>query len=284
MNLAKARDFYSDYYEGSLEDGLRQAFERAKASDPHIEADYREFCLAMDKLNSLAEIEIEVPQTLHETISARIDRHIWETERATPRKGIFSWRLPIYGAVAAAAIASTIFAINRQSDGGPSEASFIPGTRVQRDTPPPSLAVVDGSVHLKYASKEKLKITVRDDVSGLIIKELNPGKGNVDSPITNERPDPVIVKIEFSDGSAPIRLVIPGTRTEAKLSGEGKLSELAVAISETYRVPVLLPESDDARVKWSFAAADTVGTLPAALAADGVLLETRSNGFLALSR
>ena len=282
MNLNKARDFYSDHYEGKLEAGLRQAFERAMAADPHIEADYREFCAAMEQLNDFGKAEVEIPFDLHETLSAKLDKHIYDTKQVTNRPGIFSWRLPLYGAVAATALVGTFFAINRQGTGGPSEAGFVPA--VTENVAPPELSVENGTVQVVYRGRQSQTVSVREESTGKILQEIKIGVQDVSNPIKNERADAVIVLIEFSDKSDSIRLVIPGTRANPVLKGVGKLADLGLAIAETYRVPVLLPSETGTNVTWEFKPSDTVETLPAALSPSKVLVETRSNGFLALSR
>lgn len=281
MNLTKARDFYSEYREGTLDGGLRQAFERALQSDPHIQADYDEFCATMASLDSMKDATIEVPFGLQDAISAQLDKHIFESERVKKTSSIFNWRLPLYGAVAATAIFGTLVALNQDKDGGPFEASLTPIRRNEEARP--VLSVKDGKVDITYRTGESQTATVKDIKTGAVLHEIKVGKTEVSTPISNERVEPVTVVIEFSGNIEPIHLVIPGTGKSDAVKGEGTLADLAVFIADRYRVPVLLPAESASKLSWSVEPGVPVEELPGVLAPFKVLVETRSNGFLALS-
>jgi len=73
MNPVKARDFFSDYYEGLLEPGLKQAFERALKSDPHVQEEYKQFEIVMGQLGSFDKKPVDSPFNLYDKITARLD-------------------------------------------------------------------------------------------------------------------------------------------------------------------------------------------------------------------
>ena len=96
MNIEKAREFYSAYHEGSLDKGLKQAFERQLETDAQVAAEFRLFKQAMEELSQLESEAIEVPSDLHDRISARLDLHILEQRRKKEeerqRTGSFKFR------------------------------------------------------------------------------------------------------------------------------------------------------------------------------------------------
>lgn len=282
MNITKARDFYSEYYEGTLDGGLKQAFESALQSDPHIQSEYQEFVATMQRLAELPEQTIEIPFDLHDRISARLDRHVYETTRQTQPSGRFQWRYAFLGAVAATAIFAAVIALRPGDGQGPGQASLIGGP--SRETRP-QISVVDGQAQLSYRIQSKVVVTVRDEATGVVLQEFNSANAELAVKITNSRPDPVVVKVEFSNGLEPIRLALPGTTGTEIREGTGPLEAVALAIAQTFRVPVII-EADSAKgdVTWKFDAADTAMTISSRLAESDVRLETRSTGVMALSR
>ena len=54
MNHDKAREFFSAYYEGTLESGLRQQLEARFRADAHLKADYAAFVETIEALGELA--------------------------------------------------------------------------------------------------------------------------------------------------------------------------------------------------------------------------------------
>src|SRR5688500_10784952 len=97
MNASKAREFFSSYFEGTLDAGLRQAFERRLHTDAEIQAEYRAFERTMGQLSTLKDLEVEVPFDLHERISARVDLHIFEAKRAKGSPWIAMWKPLLIG-------------------------------------------------------------------------------------------------------------------------------------------------------------------------------------------
>src|SRR5947209_1700267 len=105
MNLAKARDYFSAYYEGSLERGLKQAFETRLAEDAQLQAEFAAFEKTMKGLEAFGAVEIEPPADLHERITARLDHAIWEQKRTASRfTGLGWWKMGFMGAAVAAGL------------------------------------------------------------------------------------------------------------------------------------------------------------------------------------
>ncbi|HTQ08499.1 MAG TPA: hypothetical protein VMI31_00360, partial [Fimbriimonadaceae bacterium] len=85
MTNEKAREFFSAYHEGTLEPGFRVSFEQKLKSDYAVRHEFESFVRAMEKLDALRDEEIEIPADLHDRITARLDRHLYERRKsATP--------------------------------------------------------------------------------------------------------------------------------------------------------------------------------------------------------
>ncbi|HWA84386.1 MAG TPA: hypothetical protein VG820_13170, partial [Fimbriimonadaceae bacterium] len=116
MTNEKARDFFSAYHEGTLESGLRVSFEQKLKADADLRREFDSFTRAMDDLDVMKFEEIAIPDDLHERISARLDRHIYEKKRsATPHWTTWLRGLGFAG-IGAAAILGAVFSLN--SGGG----------------------------------------------------------------------------------------------------------------------------------------------------------------------
>ncbi|MCH7945048.1 MAG: hypothetical protein IIC73_03415, partial [Armatimonadetes bacterium] len=126
MNQSKARDFYSAYFEGTLDSGLTQAFERALRTEAEIKAEYEQFVRVMDDLKACRS-PVEAPDDLHLKIRERVDAHILSTERQE-RAGVlfFAWKPLAYGAIAAVAIIAAVASLSNRSagSGGPAIAGL----------------------------------------------------------------------------------------------------------------------------------------------------------------
>ncbi len=81
MTLAKAKDYFSAYHEGSLDRGLKQAFETRLREDTQLQAEYRAFERTMKELEAFGCVEVEPPSDLHDKIAARLDKAIWDQKR-----------------------------------------------------------------------------------------------------------------------------------------------------------------------------------------------------------
>src|SRR5581483_925490 len=89
MNQEKAREFFSAYFEGVLEPGLKQSFEARLAADAMLQADYAAFSETMGELRTMPEEEIEAPIFLSDRVATRLDEVF---VKGSPR-GIFgSWQ------------------------------------------------------------------------------------------------------------------------------------------------------------------------------------------------
>src|SRR5438270_5999926 len=113
MNLAKAKDYFSAYYEGSLDRGLRQSFEARLNEDAQLQAEYRAFERTMRDLGAMGQIEIEPPEDLHDKIAARLDYALWEQKRQkAPLMGVPWWKGLAMGLAVAAGVLAAFFGVH----------------------------------------------------------------------------------------------------------------------------------------------------------------------------
>ena len=79
MNAKKAQEYFSLHFEGELTGGLLDQFERALKTDAQVQAEYRAFVHTMKTLEELKAPIAEPNFDLHEVISQRMDKHLFDT-------------------------------------------------------------------------------------------------------------------------------------------------------------------------------------------------------------
>ncbi len=287
MNVNRARDIFSDYYEGLADDHSRKVFERAIAQDAALREEYEAFVQAIESMSALSNETIDVPADLHETISARIDKHVWEKSQTTSRKvfGLPNWA---FGGLAVAAIAVALVAIVKRPMTGPAGTPAVAGSGIGLLNSAPvkaSFAYVGGKINLQVSSDQKLSVTVKRTDTDEVVKTYSiAGRGTqIDAPLINNTADPVALTVKLSTGSSMF-IVLPGTtRTEA-LSGDGDLFAVAMAVAGHFGTPVVLTPPDAMKsYHWEFQAKDTASDLPQRLTSSGLSVELMESGLLRLS-
>ena len=104
MNNDKAREFFSSYAEGALDAGLKQSFEAQLQRDRDLQSEYHDFERTLEHLGQFKFEEIAVPADLNETISARLDRNLYDRKHnAAPTWHLWLRNFAIAGVSAAAA-------------------------------------------------------------------------------------------------------------------------------------------------------------------------------------
>ncbi|MBX7131996.1 MAG: hypothetical protein K1X67_04880 [Fimbriimonadaceae bacterium] len=254
MNANKAREFFSAYYEGSMDRAIRQTFERRLNSDSELHAEYKAFEQVMRRLDTLKDQPVEVPSDLHERISARLDKQIYESKRETTAKGIGGWwKSFALAGTACVALVAALIAIKGSNSGSTSTAGVAAPV-----VAPPSIKDVNGTIRLEYkhpasASQRAVeKLTVREGVDGKVISEteLKPGL-ELNQALVNRSDKPALMSIE--KGETRILVVVPGTQQVSVKSGSGSVQDLALALSGFYKVTVELEVSNLAeKATWSF--------------------------------
>lgn len=285
MNANRAREVFSQIYEGVADDYTRRVFERALEQDPALREEYAEFVRACAVLSEMAHEPVEVPADLHETISARLDKHIWETRDAKKKFfGLPSWSL---GGLAAVAVAATVFAaVNRPQDGR-SIAPMIPVPAAKVLPAKAGFTYVGGRVHLTATSERPVRLTVKrtDDDVVQQTYDVRDAKSEVDAPLINNGAEPVGLTVKVSDGQTPLYIMLPGTQRDTSLTGEGDLTAVAKAVAAHYGTPIVLvdPYTVAKTYRWTFQEGDTAQDVQARLVAAGVSVEIMPTGILRIS-
>ncbi|MFW5697011.1 MAG: anti-sigma factor family protein [Fimbriimonadaceae bacterium] len=275
MNPQKARDFYSAYYEGKLDPGLREAFERARVKEPAIDAEYREFEAVMGQLNLLSDEEIEIPADLHERVSARVDRDTWQKKNATGHGLVVAWRAWAVGAVAAVAIFGTLFALNSQNNGF--TAGIVGGTTDMA----PQMAVMDEQLIFRVEGGDAMSVVVRRGLEG---QELYSEKAALhEIPLVNSGNSAALVSVTLEGQSDTTVVALPGSEPTTALTGSGSVYDFAVAAAGIFGKPIEVQAQDGGRqVEWSFEN-DSEDQLAVGVRAAGLGYAKATNGIVVIT-
>lgn len=256
MTNEKARDFFSAYYEGSLEPGLCVSFEQKLKADISLKDEYRAFERAMESLGTLQFEEIEIPHDLHERISARLDRDIYERKRnAKPALSLWIRSLAFSG-VAALAIVGAIFAMNARSG----EANTASGAPLPANAN--VVYTVNGDdISLKYApASTKVVVITNDEGKELSRNEVGgDGKPDLKTVLSNPLPNAAVFGIQIEGEASPSFVAVYGTERSSINKGEGTVVDFAKAVADYYHTHVMVNTSTPTeRVNWTFTTSDVV--------------------------
>ncbi len=280
MNLNKARDFYSAYHEGSLDDGLKQAFERALASDASVSAEYQQFVRIMAELKTL-DTPVKVPADLHLKIRERVDANINAIERKSRGAGwFFAWKPIAYGAVATAAIIGVVASFSSRSNPNLQTGGLGP---VISDSDP-KIMVDEGIVKLQFASSKQNTVTVAEVTTGRTLLSKVLVSQRLDSPMTNLSDAPKVLSIGFAEHYSTIYVSLPGAKVAMAKEGTGTVLDLMEAVSGMYSVPVVADApSSGVRIDWDLDSPDVIDALKDELKALGLKAEVREGSLVWLS-
>lgn len=284
MNRAKARDFYSDYYEGTLDRGLTQMLERALKEDSSLREDYAQFCELMGNLDTLKDIEVPEPAFLHERIEQRMNEKMVQ-KSAKPAFWWLNWgRWAFAGAAAFAALALVINFTSQPSSSKNSVANLVPEISIQGDMPPKLVRDEAGLTLLfKPSSSARVVFQTVDSSSGPNEFNLEAGQ-ELRSPVINDSSSAELVEIKFSTSHDSLLVAVPGSEIVPQRSGTGTVKDLALALANTFGRPVqIAAEKPTQRIVWEFKAGDEVDSVSKTLRQFELSLESRSDGILFLN-
>lgn len=272
MNLEKARDNFSAYYEGTLDKGLSQAFERALSNDAQVQAEYRAFSATMQQLENI-NIEVAEPEfDLHDRIMARLDRHRLEERNAAKPSFFANWRMMLTGAAAAVLC---VVAFNGSRNSGVNEAKLVPVIIEQLDVTRPS------------TDSKKIRLNKKaEDAQATILNTRTQSKFQTTDPeLINGDAEAQTFEIILSGDPDKLYVALPGTKTNVRRSGTGTILDLARAAADTYAVPVLIAVSPvDLPVSWNFSQVNARDALNQALHPVGATAGDEANGLLRISK
>jgi hypothetical protein len=275
MNQNKARDFFSAYYEGSLEGGLKQSFESTLRSDANLRSDYAAFVETVEELDMLKHEVIEIPIFLSDRIASRL-----EEVQTKQKVGFPIWTNWIKGfavaGLAAVAIVGALPLLNGSRSVGTSQ--FLPGAsnldQIQFKA--------DGSkLTLEYQPSASKTVVVSSAISNKEIQRFNLDGQRLECPIENSFQTASIFKIEVLGDKASNLVALPGKTTAKAKASEGSVQDLALALSGHYRVPVLIEAADVTKhVSWNFTSADARSAASQAVEPEGFSVDQRQDGLI----
>lgn len=278
MNLAKAKEYFSAYYEGSLDKGLRQTFETHLRTDAQTQAEYRAFERTMMDLEALGRVEIEPPIDLHDRISARIDKMVWDQKQE--RAPFFStwWRTLTVAGVAAAGFAIAIFQVSTHR-GPEMNVGGVPLPTPQSSAPTFKGGIPGGGVEVSYPALPNQSVTIRDQ-HGKVLQTVSLEGGLKDKALSNTDTKAQLMSIEPSDQKAgAIFVALPGKESDASTAGKGSLKDLAVAIAGHYGKPVVLEVSDAEKpASWTFESVEALSAATKSVQQLGLQTEQHNTG------
>ncbi len=273
MNLGKAREYFSSYYEGALERGLKESFERVLREDAQLQAEYRAFERTMNQLTAM-QAEVPIPDNLHDSIMARIDRSAWE-QNQKQTSGLFHWWKPVTLGLALAAVAAIAFLKSNGADTTPTMGASL----VQ---PTASSARLDikangNGVRLNLPPVEKRTVEI-SDVEGHVLETLKLNQQGINNkPLTNASTDATLMQISI-DGSTTW-IALPGSARSTASAGKGDMKTLALEIAASSGIPVVVQaKATNAPMTWTLKADDPHGSAEQAVAPLNMKVELRGGG------
>lgn len=274
MTQDKAREFFSAYYEGTLDRSLRQAFEHRLNSDPVLQGDYAAFVETMAELEMLPHEEIEIPMYLNDRISSRL-----EGERSKQRNRVPIWSVWLRGlsfaGLATAAIAGAFLSINH--GGKFSKADIVASGTSDRI----SFATRGSQTMMDYRPGSEQTVVVSSGINGKEIKRFVADATSPSQPFDNPQQGTALFQIQVLGQSGSTLLAVPGKLALSGMSGDGSLGDYAVALADRYRTPIVVRVSNpNDHVAWKFDGTDVRQAAGVTLKDTPYMVDTRETGIL----
>jgi len=248
MNADKAREYFSAYHEGTLELGLAETFERALRTDAQVQAEYRAYERTVESLQTLASPVPEPDFDLHELISRRLDKHVYDEKRRTVSPIFGWWKSLALGGLATVALVAAVLQL--RSTGDVNVAGPTP-VLSNRTTDRVELLSDAQGYRLEYRAKDSAEITVRAS-DGDVLAQKKVNAETFKSPLSNPNATAALLEVDVAGDKELIFVALPGTRMESATSGSGSIKDLALALAGFYRTPILIRVGEDSSVKWEF--------------------------------
>lgn len=280
MNANKAREFFSAYYEGLMDPGLRQSFERRLNTDASVQAEYRAFERTMGQLDVMRDVEVEIPFDLSERINARLDLHVHEQTR-NAKPAMFAWWKGLAVAGIGALAIFGAFQSLQNTGGDVLTGGAVTGTAAEV---PMRVEMVDGEPVLMYRPTSKRTLVIRDAIEGTERERIDLDNRLLRSPLRNTSETANLISIDPGDGSMPMLVAIPGTSPTPVTAGQGTIQEFVLALADHYRIPVTLTTTNPERtVVWKFESTDVMADATKALQDTRFAVEMRQAGILTIT-
>ena len=281
MNNEKAREFFSSYFEGTLDFGLSQSLEQKLRTDSELMADYAAFVETMNELDAMRYEEIEVPQYLSDRIATRIEQVAEKSRTGVPAWMVWFRGLSL-GAAATAAVAFAFIGLsNLQTNGPVATGSVVGSPTVNADHL--NFEIKDGKVQLQYKPTSDKTVVVSSGVNGKELQRFNLDGSALDSTLENTQVGTALFDIEVQGSKEKATIAIPGsTKPDAVGAANGTLKQFAASLAEIYRVPVLLEVQDTGKfVTWEQEGTDARAEATRVLG-ERYSVDVRSGGMLVI--
>jgi hypothetical protein len=281
MNNDKAREFFSSYFEGTLDFGLVQQFEQKLRADADLMADYAAFVETMNELDAMRYEEIEVPQYLSDRIATRVEQVAEKSRVGVPAWMVWFRGLSL-GAAATAAVAFAFIGLsNLQTDGPVATGSVVGGGTMNADHL--NFQYKDGKVQLQYKPTSNKTVIVSSGVNGKELERFNLDGSTLDSALENTQASTALFDVQVQGSNEKATIAIPGTAIASdQTPNTGGLKEFAAALAEQFRVPVLLEVQDTGKaVSWE-RTGDNARAEATKVLGDGYSVDVRPSGMLVI--
>ncbi|MCX7798757.1 MAG: hypothetical protein N2109_00255 [Fimbriimonadales bacterium] len=280
MHADKARELFSAYWEGKLDAAMKASLERRLAADERLRAEYDAFAATC---RALSLVHSKVPEPgfdLHDRVMARIDRYAWEKARGR-EPWYRNWRTATATGIAALLLVSAGITLTNRSGSpiasmGPSE---LPDRLYVRSG--------GGETVVTYQTAGEKTVVIRELGQGRELARVRlDGRGfpmgqMLRSPVVVRTPQPALLQVAVEGQAEPLFVAIPGLRQSLPIEGRGTVRDLAVALADRYRVPVVVAtDSKRSDIVWKLDGTDSVGAATQALRDSALAVEMRPDGAL----
>jgi hypothetical protein len=282
MNQEKAKEFFSSYYEGTLDPGLKQALEHAMGKDSSLREDYREFENNYEDLGSLKFETIEIPFELNDKILANIDRHLIENRKSQPPAWMMWLRNVAIAGVSCVAILGAVLSLRnlngeRQEAGGFNTGSSKEQLAIEPNT--------NHDVTIRFTPSKTETLVIREGLDGNERRRTTVLEGKeLTTTLENQTANAMAFELEIGNNPRSTLIALPGTVASTVKTGQGNLEEFAKALASYYRVAVEVRVTSPAlAVTWDFQAPDALNAAMGTLNLTEYVLTRQHNNLLVIS-
>lgn len=241
MICERAKDSFSEYYEGTLSVGLRTTLERHLNECPACSYEFGLFRKVYEAVSQ--PVTTDVPDDLLERINRALDKAEWERKQAA--KPVLTWmRVGAYTAATAVILAAAYFGSSLwQNQRTGIRAGLVPVITV----PQPSIEVMNGEIRLRYKPNNATTLSIFS--GGTDWESLPPSNAKklatINLKAKQECNTPLVFRGEstallwISEGEAPetLLVIVPGQAVTID-GGDQRLVSVLKDIAEKFGVVI----------------------------------------------
>lgn len=257
MNCERAKDFFSEYHEGTLSGGLLTTFERHLRECPACSYEFDLFRKVYEAASK--SVPVDVPSDLLEKITRALDKAEWERKQTA--KPVFMWmRVGAYTAAATAILAvAYLGSYLWQYERSGVKAGIVPSIHSTE----PTIEALDGEIRLRYKPNKATVLTILSggsyweslppsDAKKLDVIKLNPGQ-ECNTPLVFRGDSTAMIWVKEDGVLDTLLIIVPG-RTPDSYEEPTRLVPFLRAVAEKFGViiqarlttgdlPIVLPGS-----------------------------------------